>query len=308
MRYRRSVYRKKRIRIAVLTVAVSLAVIAVLFVIIGNLVGSKVEQSQNDRNNTPPTDQALPHAPVRSARAFPVALSESGSSLSSRLSQAASLGYTDVSFEMDTRDGMLRYSSDVAPLWGKQSIGTDLWRLPDAVKSFDNLGLYCIGVTHASDFKSEDDLVRAAAVGYYSSLIAEALRSGVDEVLIYVGELPTQRYAELTRLADEVHRLCPDGGRVGLSLPAAIFADDSNAQLLDDLWSSFDFLAADLTGATSAGVDTVTYIDSTLGEMLYYLLRYELRVLVPYTDDPALSAQIEAAVTAKNTTNIQIVK
>ena len=308
MRYRRSIYRKKRIRIAILTVAVSLAVIAVLFVIIGNVVGKEVEQNKNDRNQPPVADQTPQHAPVRAARAFPVSLSESGSSLASRLSQAASGGYADVSFEMDTPDGMLLYASDVAPLWGKQSTGSELWRLPDAMGQFDNLGLYSIGVVHAKDLSSENDLVRASASGFYAALIAEALRSGVDEVLILTQELGAQQYAELTRIADEVHRLCPDGGYVGISLPVNLFADEQNAQLIDSLWSSFDFLAADLTGATEQGVDAVGYIDGTLGGMLYHLLRYELRVLIPYTNDADLAQRIEAAVIAKNVKNIQIVR
>lgn len=306
MRYRRSVYRKKRIKIVILTTAISLAAIILLFVVIGNLVGKKVEENVNDRNGA--AEQPAPeHPSPRGVRAFCVALSDDGSSLASRLSAVASQGYTDVCFNMDTASGSLTYSSDVAARLGRQSNGSGLWSLPDAIGRFDDLGLYSIGVTRLPDFSTDDDLARSAAVGYHAALIAEALRAGVDDVLVCVGDIPAQRYDELIRLAEEVHRLCPNVGSVGVSISPSLAQGEENAELIHRIWQAFDYVAIDLTSATDEGVASVEYVDSTLGGMLYYLLRYELRVLLPYTDDSALIGQMTSAVASKGSVSYQIV-
>ena len=305
MRYRRSIYRKKRIKTVVITVVCAVLLTVVLFTIIGNALGDKVEE-RLERSNGKVTDTAdAAHATVRSVNAYPVPLSANDSKLSTRLSRAAANGYKEICFELDTENGTLLYSSDIAVQLGKQGSGLELWQLDDAMKLFDENGLYSIGITHVSDLSSEDDLARSAGTGYHAALIAEALRAGVDDVLVYVGELPAEQYDELIALAESIHRLCPEG-RIGLSLPLGILSGSDNSELMDKLWNAFDYLAADLTDPAVDGDDAAERIDTALGSMLYYLLRYNMRVLVPYTDDSELAAAISAAVSTNGGQSIQI--
>ena len=306
LRYRRSVYRKKRIKTAIITSVISLAVIALLFVIIGNAVGNKVEENVTNRRNTSAEAQQSEHAQIRSVKAFPITLFDESSTLASRLKIATDGGYREICFDLDMPDGTLLYSSDVALTLGKQASNTELWSLSDAVEQFKSRELYTIGVTHLAEMSSEDDLMRASASGYYASLIAEALRSGVDEVLIHAGEVPRERYGEFILLANEVHRLCPKGGVVGLSLPIGVLSDADASELIDGLWGAFDYLAADLTGAGADGQSVPDAVSSSLGGMLYYLLRYNVRVLVPYSDDPNVLAATVDAVSASGSQNVQI--
>ena len=71
------------------------------------------------------------------------------------------------------------------------------------------------------------------------------------------------------------------------------------------LWNAFDYLAADLSVPTE-GADAANYVSEKLGSMLYYLLRHNVRVLVPYTDDATLNERIVSAVTSNGSQNIQI--
>ena len=159
--------------------------------------------------------------------------------------------------------------------------------------------------SYLTDFSGDDDLIRSAALGYHSALISEALRSGVDEVLIFAGDIPPDRYAELARLALEVKRLCPDG-IIGISLPVSAFADAQNSTVIDELWNAFDYFAADLTHCTGGEVGAAEQISGELGQMLYYLLRYNARVLLPYTQNADELSLMIAAVNDSGSENIQI--
>ncbi len=307
MRYRRSVYRKRRIKIIAITVSCAVVVLALLFVIIGNVLGSRTDGEDSEQSGVD-TEQGFVdgHSPVREVRACHVPLNEDGSSLSGRLSSAVRGGYSDVCFELDTADGKLLYISEIAQSLGKQTSGaTDMRTISSIVSLLDSNRVYSIGITHISDFSSDDDLVRSAAAGFYAAQIAEALRAGVDDVLIYVGDIPTERYGELIGLADQIHRLSPEGN-LGLSLPVSVLSGADNSALVDKLWNAFDYLAADLSVQDNTESDTADQIGNELGGMLYYLLRYNMRVLVPNTDDAALTQRIADAVWASGAKSIQI--
>lgn len=302
MRYRRSVYRKKRIKIIVISSLCAIAVLVLLFMIIGNALGDKVEENVTKRSDKNTAAEQKEHADVKSVVSYPVPLSSSDSKLSTRLSRISADGYSAVCFDLDSPDGTLLYSSPISQTLGKQSSGGDLWKLEDAVKLCKDNGLYATGIVHIRDFNNDDDLARSAALGYYAAQISEALRAGVDEVLIFAKDVPIDRYSELLGLAQEVHRLCPDG-IVGISLPSSVYSEAYGTA--DMLWAEFDYLAVDAS-VPPEGTDAADHVSNCLGSMLYYLLRYNVRVLVPLTEDTALYDRIVDAVTSNGSNNIQI--
>ena len=304
MRYRRSVYRKKRIKVIIITTVCSIGLAFLLFVIIGNALDSKIEDNVEKRKEKTDTAQATEHSTVKSVYAYPIALSDESSKLSTRLSNAKESGYTDVCFQLNSPYGTWLYSSPVAQSLGKQITGAELWSLSEVAELCDENGLYSSGIIYLNDFNSDNDLNRSAALGYYSAQISEALREGIDDVLVYVGDIPVEQYAELQGLAEDVHRLCPDG-RIGISLPPSIFANADMSTHIDALWSSFDYLAVDLS-TPPEGAEPTNYINEQLGSMLYYLLRYNVRALLPYTDDPSLFDQAANAVRSNGSQNIQM--
>ena len=306
MRYRRSIYRKNGIHIYLLIALCVVFAVVLLFVIVGNALGNKIEESEERRSSAKATEtKATEHPIPKSVNACHVPLSADGSRLDDRLKKASSNGYDSVCFELDTEDDTLLYWSDVALSMGYLSSDSKLWNLTDAMELFDSNGLYSIGITHLSRMNTDDDLDRSVAAGYYAARTAEAIRAGVDDVLLYPKDMPVERYAELVEIAEEVHRLC-DGGTVGIALPVSVLTADNGAEAVDILWSEFDYIAVDVTSGLEEGETVPEKIDRELGSMLYYLLRYNMRVLVPFTDDAELTAEIAAAVSSNGSKNIQI--
>ena len=304
-RYRSGVYRKQRIQIILATAFGVLAVTFIALVIIGNILGNKVEQGMAERNPASSENQQFVHGEIRKVKAFPTPLYVEGTSqLSSRVKSTAAKGYTDACFELDSADGTVFYRSDVAISLGYQDQGTDMRKLPDAVKMFKDNGLYTVGIMRLSEFTSGNDLQRAAAMGYYSARAAEALRAGVDDVLICPGDIPAEQYIELIELAQEVHRLCPDGN-IGIAISPSILKSEENSELIDKLWRAFDYLAADVS-FPAADTDIAEHISSELGSMLYFLLRYELRVLAPNVTNDADAQRIIDAVKQSGSQNVMI--
>ncbi len=306
MRYRRSVYRKNRIKTILATVGGVLAAVFITLIIVGNLLGNKVDQNIADRTQSTVKVDEFVHGEIKKVNAYPVPLYVEGSSqFSNRVKSAASSGYTEACFELDGADGTVYYKSDIAISLGYQSSNTVMKSLSDSVQTFDKNGLYTIGITRMSEYTSDDDLERSAALGYYSARIGEALRAGVDDVLIYAGDIPPERYEELIELANEVQRLCPDG-KIGVSLSPVILKNEENSELIDKLWRAFDYLAADISAPAPEGIDAAEHVSAELGNMLYFLLRYELRVLVPNVSDDATAQRISEAVKQSGSENIQI--
>ncbi|MBE6535303.1 MAG: hypothetical protein E7677_01595 [Ruminococcaceae bacterium] len=307
--YRRRAYRKNRIKLILGVIAAVLVTVFIALVIAGNVIGDKVEDNVTKRTGKVTQTEALPHGEVKKVLAYPVPIYVEGSSLlATRIKNASDEGYTDACFFLDGADGSLTYNSDVAISLGKHASQADMPTLKKAMEAFHDKSMHTVGMTYLSEFNTDDDLTRSAAIGYYSALISEALRSGVDDVLIYVGEIPVERYAELSELARDVHRLCPDG-KIGLSLPTSVLSDQENSELIDGLWDYFDYLAADLTTIEAGEEQTLSdAMDTSLGGMLYFLLRYDMRVLVPHASDPTQMAQILETVKQNGSENIQIIQ
>ncbi len=286
MRYRRRTYRKKRIKFIVITAAVCVVALTLLFLIIGNILGNKVEENVQSRKPKQTTAEAVPHASVRSVNARPISLGD-------KIPEDSG----DICFFLEDTDGNALYDSAVA---GGGSV-----RLSKFTEDLHKNGSYAIGIVRLSKFNTENDLTRATAAGYYAALIAEAVRSGVDDVLILASGVPQERLGEVMGIAREVRRLCPDSGAVGLSVGSAILSGEGGSQTFDTLWAAFDYIALDATAPPAEGVSPAEQVNATLGSSLYYLLRYNIRVLLPSADETTLSSMISAA-NSSGSQNIQV--
>ncbi len=306
MRYRRSVYRKRKIRIIVITTLCVVAVLAIAFVIVGNMLGNKVAKRTDNLGSSDKGVSTDSHTVVKNADAYPIELLADGSTLDGRVSSAVRNGYTDICFDVTDGNGSLLYASPAAQALGKQANSSELRSLENIVKIFSDKGAYSIAVLRASDLESDNDLIRSAAIGYYAAISAELLRAGVNEVLISVGEIPTEQYGELITLATEVHRLSPDKGYVGISLPVEVFSSENNDDLVASIWGAFDYLAADLYSDVDYEGDVAADIGARLGTMLYDLLRYNVRALIPNTSDTALMSEIKEVATSEGVKSIQV--
>lgn len=267
-RYRKSVYRKKRIKTVSITIICLLVILAVAFLVIGSILSGRTDKDAYRDDDRPNSQSSITKSEISvNSRFVPLALD--GSTLGERLSAAISNGYSDVCFVLDTEDGYLYYQSETAALLGKQkNAASDLRTLSGIISLTSSRDLYCTGITYVSELRSSNDLVRSAAIGYHAALIAEVLRAGMNDVLVVPGEIGEERYDELIKLADEVHRLA-EGKKVGIALPASAFTSENSADLIYKFSRSFDFLAVEIDENTD------------MSGMVFYLLSYNVRVLVP---------------------------
>jgi len=307
MRYRRRVYRKRKIKIIVITSLCVVAVLAILFVIIGNMLGDKVEARHDIGSSKKNTAAEVSHATVKDVSAYPIPLAADGSTLDKRVANAVKNGYTDICFDIYSDDGSLLYASPAAQALGKQATDVSgLRNLETIVGIFQANNVYSIAVVDAPELEDQNDLIRSAAIGHYAAISAELLRAGVNEVLIAIGEIPVAQYGELITLASEIHRLSPDKGYVGISLPAGVLSSADNDALVASLWTAFDYLAVDLFSGVTPESDIVSDVGTKLGGMLYHLLRYNVRALLPNTADDALSAAVKELAISEGVKSIQV--
>ena len=309
--YRQRAYRRRKIKYILAISTLALAALFVIFLVIGNILDRKIENKVSGLDDLgfadrdPADTDSDVHSVPESLFADPTALSATGSSLDSRLAAISSRGTRAACFELDDESGALLYSSPTAQALGYQSSGNDLWRLDSAMSKFDASGLYSIGITHVTGLDGGNDLARSAAIGYHSALIAEALRAGVDEVLIVASDTALERTDELIRLAQEVHRFVPEG-KIGLALsyPLPEYPNDSDEfsdELLVTLWESFEVFALDICKNSS----TAEEAEAHAGELLYYVLRYNMRILIP-TEDATLSSELTEMCKQRGFTNVQL--
>ena len=267
-RYRQSVYRRRKIKTVSITIICVLVVLTVAFLVAGSILGGRTDGKIDDHVDQPDTTSGIKKSEITvNSRFVPLALD--GSTLGERLSTATSGGYSDICFELDTENGYLYYQSETATLLGKQkNAASDLRTLSGIISLTTSRQLYCTGITYVSELRSNNDLVRSAAIGYHAALIAEVLRAGINDVLVMPGEISEDRYDELIKLADEVHRLA-EGQKVGIALPLSAFTSENSAELIHKMSQAFDFLAVEIDENTD------------MGGMIFYLLSYNVRVLVP---------------------------
>lgn len=316
--YRQRIYRRRKIKYIVLISSAAVAALIVIFLIVGNILDRKVStviSSIDDLDNAPSvsTDTGDVHEKPQSFKAHHTALSQEGSSLDSRLAALSTNGTTAVCFELDSKDGDVFYSSPVAQKLGYQESGSGLWKLGDAADVFEKRGIYSIGITYLSELDNDDDLMRSAAIGYYSARIVEAIRYGIDEILIYAPHVPAERLGEITSIADEVHRLAPEAN-IGISLPYPLPENNTDAKtdsahtfsdaLVEELWNAFDFFAVDVCYNANGDATTAEEAESRIGELLYYVLRYNMRILIP-SGDESLTDGISELCEERNLENMQ---
>ena len=267
-RYRQSVYRKKKIKTVLVTIICVLVILTLAFLVLGNVLSGRADGATSKPDDIPSSSSGIKKSEISVNSRF-VPLAEDGSTLGSRLSAATSAGYSDINFMLDTEDGALYYQSETASLLGKQkNAASDLRTLSNIVSLMSSQRLYCTAVTHVSEMRSNNDLVRSAAIGYHAALIAEVLRAGIDEVLVMPGDISEDRYDELTKLADEVHRLA-ENSKIGIVLPVSVFTSDNSADIVHKFSQKFDFIAV--------RVDA----EADMSGLIFYLLSYNVRVIVP---------------------------
>ena len=301
MRYRKSVYRRRNIRTVIIIAVVAVVIIFALFLLLGKLFSNKVEDDPSPKPPTPSAETATPYPfeSVRHVKAALLSLDGTSSAVRTRLNRLIDAGQTAISIPLTDTNGQLLYRSQQANLGNYAIKGSSNLVLDDLAERAHADGVYLCGAYHLPAVKEENVLTRSVLMAEAAAVIAEAFLDGIDDIVIVVPALPVEQQAEILRLIESIRTLAPTAV-IGLSLPEAEILEPSAARI-DTLAQRVDYLALDLRAEHEG--ELLPFAESRMSTMLYYLLRYEMRVLIPTLADETAQGELISAVEQESVDN-----
>lgn len=297
LRYRRRRRGQNPVLTIVLTAGVTLFLILLIFLIVGNVLHSrnqKENQTEPDAPSTEESDNSASHADIRSIRAPSVAVQTAGTdTFSDRLATLRLTGYSEASVPLNTSEGRLLYASALGETLGFSFESGRVATADDLAQTAKEAGVYLSGVYYLTAFSQEDDLLRAVSLSRSAALLAELFRAGWQDVVLLVPDFSVAQTEELLRFAEEVHALAPEG-TLGVALPSAYYAAD-NAAGIEQIYHGMDFLALD-TGAATEAEDLLAALGDLIcsPDIRYHILHYGVRILLPAATDSVSESEIIA--------------
>ena len=291
VRYRRNEYAKKRNKLIIIIVSVVVVLLLAGFLIVGSLLKGKVDDDlQNAASDTTQNEQPeVPHANVGAVKGYGISLSGvTTTKISDKATEIQRAGGSNMSFVARDSSGKETYSSSLARSMGKQS-QTDLIDVSEINSRAANKGLTASAIVPVTAFSKKDDLERATQLFYDASVCAELYREGADDVLVKLEatEITESNLEELLRFSDWVKSL-DNEVTIGIALTPSVLEKESAEVIIGKLWERYDFLALDLT-ATKPWESS----DAGNNEIQFYLLMYNMRVLLPDATGTELSVMTD---------------
>ena len=305
MQYRRSIYRKKRIKAILLIAAASLVLLFVLFMVIGTALHKKTSDNKDKRPTPSGTEQSASDAltPAQSVGAHALPLLKDGSSFSERLS-AIGEGANAVTVDLNSTDGTLKYLSSLASELSFLSQASDAQSLSSVISRIDDRELYLSALLYVPSFAEENDLLREVYLSAWCSVALEAIRAGADDCLLFPRGATADDVDRLCELALLIRR-SEEEAIVGCVIPEDVLSAENSEVLIAKLAKAFNFLTLDTT-SYKEDVDVGAYVEERISQMQMQLIYYKMRVLLPYSDDPTEQQKYVDTAKRYNITSWQI--
>ena len=306
-RYRKSKYRKKRIKAILITSIIALVVLFIIFMSVGLSLSEKTKEPYFDDefDDLEETDQSQKRI-VQKVGAYPLPLLEDGSSFASRLAAIAeNENAKSVCISLNKPDGTLMFRSSLASSLSYLSVASDASTLSTYIKSIGNDGLYATATLYIPSFnEKEDDLMTDIELSIWGSVACEAIRTGVGDVLLIANSATEEDVNKLCALAERIH-ITENDAVIGLTLPNSVLEADKRSSLIDTLAKSFDYLALDLTQIKGEGTVSEN-IESVIADMQLQLMYYDMRVLLPKGENAQALEELIKIVKKYNVSSWQV--
>ena len=286
LQYRKSLYRKKRSKATIIFWSVAVAVLFILFLVIGNALHDKVEQSEDRRNNqSSSTDAIAPEntlAEPKTVGAYALPLIEDGSSFAERLSAIPSETGA-VCVALNKPDGTLLYRSSLSSTLTYLSSAPDASSLGDMISRIESREMYASALLYVPSFAEENELLRDVYLTSWCSVALEAIRAGADDCLLVPRAASVDSVDRICELARLIHDIDPDAV-IGCILPEDVISASNSAILIDKLDKSFNYLALDTTSFKD-DEDVAAHVEAKVAQMQMQLIYYKMRLLLPRSAD-----------------------
>ncbi len=299
--YRKNGYKKRRLRHIIMIALILTVALFFTFVIVGNILNKKTnEGSDNKASNIsstlPPENLATPY----SIKGYYIDINDP----SSKLSELSRESVRDVSIKISDESGKLAYSSPTAQRFGYQSASNSLTDLGEVIRKIKSYGMSSSAVVSISGFSEKDAKTRAVILAYEAAIICEISEYGVSDITVRCTENDTQYIDEILNFANTVKNINSDI-KIGFAVTNEFLSHPDSAVYIDKLARAYTFISIDLTDPK--GMDISEYVDISLSDSnnRYYILRYNMRVLLPHTADEAIESSIQSSIEENSIQNWQ---
>lgn len=286
LQYRKNQYRKRRTKAIAVIIAVALAVLFILFLIIGNALHAKTAygpSGSEESDKTTDGTETVTLKPAATVGAYALPLLKDGSTFASRLS-AVPEGAGAVSFALNSPDGELLYRSALTSEFSFLSYAEDASTLSGAISAIDDDELHASAILHVPSFAEEDALLREIYLTGWCAVAVEAIRAGADDCLIKPSSASAEDVDKLCELAERIRGIEPDA-IIGAVIPEDVLSSSNSEVLISRLSRSYSFLALNATNAKE-DEDVGVYVETRISQMQLQLIYYKMRVLLPSADEP----------------------
>ncbi|MBO5270215.1 MAG: hypothetical protein J6B77_05480, partial [Clostridia bacterium] len=293
---------------AILVILITLVLAVLLTVVLGNFLKTRVDPgtgSGTSEESTSETEE-LPTLPSRNTpriNAGMVSLKDATvRSLKAEARRFVSAGITAVSLLMREENGKLMFSARADQAFPNQSESESLLSAEEILTPFLEEGLYVSCLFPIRYDADGNDYTRSVLFAYECALLSEIAEAGANEVIVLcasnmliprddeVEELVSvdAAIAELSDMAHFVRNRVSDTA-VGIALTPEFLSAKEHDRDLGRLATAFDLVLLDLSGDGNDAEAVAEHI----AEYLYFVLRYEMRVLLPGgTAEAAIRSEI----------------
>lgn len=304
MQYRRSIYRKRKIKTIIISSVVAIIVIFALFMIVGSVLHNKTKDGDTKNPDaTAPESTEKVLASARTVGAYPLPLLEDGSNFSDRLA-AIPPNANAVCVNLNEEDGTLLFRSALASKLSHITVHKDASALSSSVTAIERNDFYISAALYIPTFEEENELLAEIEFATWAAVACEAIQDGVGDVLILAPSMEADDVERICSIADKIRELT-ENAIVGFAIPDTILANEKKTALVDTLSKHFNYLSLDTTQYRDED-DPIKYIEGKVSGLQLELMYYKMRVLLPRAAEAETQQKYIDAITKYNITSWQI--
>lgn len=280
-KYKRRNRQKKRVKIIVLISVISALILFIIFLTVGLSLSEKTKKDYevpgDDFDYRETKKEKTREA--KNVHAYPLPLLEDNSKFASRL-EGIKEDATDVCVSLNKPDGTMLYRSNIASSFTYLSVAPDVKNISSYVEDIKSRNLYPTAILYIPTFaETKDDLKADVELAIWGSVICEAIRAGIGDVLIIANGADEEDVKKLSALAERIH-ITEETAVIGLCIPEDVFEAEKSVSLIDGLSNTFDYLAFDATTPDGDGT-FIENMEAAIAEKQLQLIYYKMRVILP---------------------------
>lgn len=180
--------------------------------------------------------------------------------------------FYEISVTLNTPTGQMNYTSEVVRYLGMTSVSESV--LYDSMGEIGMFAGFVSGVFYPQALYNENADLQYATAAKECAVMKEFLHAGGNEILLCGIPFTRTDSASILRYIKQVKAMAGDTP-VGIAIPLSVARADGSWTMLESLSKECDFLAIDLTEATSVGGP-----EQILTDARYYIQQYDMRVLL----------------------------